>query len=121
MPLFLCLITPSFVLGMAAWRTFAPLKQPSARFGYRSTLSMMNPATWAEAQRVSGKAMAAAGLTGLAFSLLFYFLVQGKAAYMWSMIISSALAALTVPYTEMRLGAIFDEKGKRKPEGVQCK
>ena len=121
MPLFLCIITSAFVLGIAALQLFSPPKEPSARFGYRSTLSMMNPATWSEAQRISGKAMAAAGLTGLALSLLLYFLVQGKAAYMWSMIISSAFAALTVPYTEMRLSAIFDEKGKRKPEGVQGK
>ena len=119
MPLFLCIITPAFVLGIAALRILSPLKRPSARFGYRSTLSMMNPATWAEAQRISGRAMAAAGIAGLVSSLILYSLVQGKASYMWSMIINSAFAALTVPYTEMRLGAIFDEKGKRRPEGVR--
>ena len=96
MPLFLCIITPAFVLGIAALRLLAPSKLPSWRFGYRSTLSMMNPATWAEAQRISGMAMGAAGLAGLATSLALYFLVQGKSSYLWSIIVSSAFAALTV-------------------------
>jgi hypothetical protein len=117
MQLFLCLVTPIFVLGAAFRQILRPGKSPTSSFGYRSTLAMMNVATWAEAQKISGYSLLISGIAGLLSSIGCYLLLEGSAAYAWSMGISAGFAVLTVPTTERRLSALFDEKGKKKYEG----
>lgn len=109
-----CFVTAAFVLGSAIRQAVAAPKEPTARSGYRSSFAMMNVAVWNEAQRIWARAMLAAGIAGLAASTVCYFLIEGSAGYLASMLISAAAAACTVPYTESRLKATFDEKGLRK-------
>jgi uncharacterized membrane protein len=115
MTLFLNVITAVAVLLTAAKQLLFPGKGPTSRFGYRSTLALMNVATWIESQRISGRAMVVAGFVGLIASVACYRLIPGRTNYVISMVLSAVFAAMCVPYTEYKLSRIFDEKGKRKP------
>ena len=115
-----CFVTAAFVLGAAAWPMFAAPKQPTARAGYRRSFAMKNVAVWTEAQRLWARAMLAAGASGLAVSAACFFLLDGKAGYLASTLISAAAAACTVPYTERKLKGMFDEKGQRKRKEGAC-
>lgn len=114
---FLCLITAASVLATGMMRLIRPPREPQFGRGYRSTLAMRNQATWKAAQRESAIALIAAGSFGLAISWLFCALIEGDLAVAISLGASSVLAALTVVWTEKRLGAAFDAEGKRRRVG----
>ena len=117
MQIFLCLVTPAFVVLTGLRQMFMPPPEPTAWLGYRSTLAMKNIATWKDAQRIWGMAMLYAGIAGNLAGTTCYFMLEGSTAYLASMLISALLASLTVPLTERKLSSTFDGEGKRKGSG----
>lgn len=114
MQLFLCLVTPAFMLFTAIRQLFFPPAEPSVWLGYRSTLAMANVATWKEAQRIWGLAMLKAGATGALAGIACYYLLEGSVAYLASMLLNALFASMTVLWTERTLSRMFDSKGIRK-------
>ena len=114
MQIFLCLVTPAFVLLTGLRQLLMPPPEPMAWLGYRSTLAMTNIATWKVAQRIWGIAMLEAGAAGTLAGITCFKLLDGSTAYLASMLANALLASLTVPLTERKLSSIFDGKGRRK-------
>ena len=117
MQIFLCLVTPAFVLVTGLRQLFMPPPEPTAWLGYRSTLAMKNIATWKYAQRIWGRAMLGAGVAGTLAGIVCCNMLGGSTAYLVSMLASAFFASLTVPYTEIKLSSTFDGEGKRKGSG----
>ena len=117
MRLILCLLTAASVLATGIARRIKPLSEPQFKRGYRSTLAMKNQATWDMAQRESAAALIPAGAAGMALSWAISTLVEGDLAIAISLAVSSALAAITVAWTEKRLSSAFDADGNRRRAG----
>lgn len=120
MQLFLCVITPAFVLLTGLRQLLCVPGSPNPYRGYRSSMALKNQAVWSLAQAVWGRWMTLAGAAGLMISLALYFLVEGRPAIVGSAAFSALFAAATVAITERTITSHFDKQGnRRRKEGEE--
>lgn len=111
------LLIPLTMLGFGRWFLKQPPKEINGLFGYRSTRSMKNKATWAFAHKYCGRLWYFSGLLMLPITLGISFLTLGKGedltGIVGGLVCGLQLVCLmaTILPTERALKKHFDEHG----------
>ena len=118
--LFSDLLIPCTMIGFGRYFSKTALKNINATFGYRTSMSMKNKATWEFAHKYIGKLWFRLGFATLVVSILPLLAVFGKdintVGNVGFVICFAQLIPLTAPIipTEMALKKTFDQYGCRK-------